>query len=66
VDLRRQVHRNQDLLGDVLGLDEGDEAELGLALGANSLKPEGSAEQLCPRDMSGLGGLLVFSGRQRE
>jgi hypothetical protein len=27
-----QVHRGQDLLGDVLGLDEGDEAQLGVAL----------------------------------
>ena len=34
----RQVHRGQDFLGDVLGFDEGDEAELGVALRADNEK----------------------------
>jgi hypothetical protein len=37
------VHRGQDFLGDVLGLDEGNQAELGLALGADDLDPEGAS-----------------------
>jgi len=41
-DFRGQVHRGQDLLGDVLALDEGDEAERGLALRTENLDPEGS------------------------
>jgi hypothetical protein len=31
-DVRRQVHRGQDPFGDDLGLDECDEAQLGVAL----------------------------------
>ena len=43
-NFRRQVHRGQDLFGDVLGLDEGDEVELGLALRA-----QGPADAGCAR-----------------
>src|SRR5450759_1761785 len=45
-DVGGQVHRGQDLLGDVLGLDECDEAERGLALRAEELKPESFPQQL--------------------
>jgi hypothetical protein len=37
-DFGGQVHRGQDLLGDVLALDEGDEAERGLALLTDDFK----------------------------
>ena len=39
---RGQVHGGQDLLGDMLRLDEGDEAQWPLALRAEELKPEGA------------------------
>jgi hypothetical protein len=37
------VHRGQDLFGDVLALDERDQAERGLAFLADDLDPERSA-----------------------
>ena len=37
--LRWQVHRLEDLSGDGLGLDERDEAELGVTLFTDDLKP---------------------------
>jgi hypothetical protein len=40
------VHPHEDLLGDVLVLDERDEAKCRLALGADDLEPEGSVEKL--------------------
>jgi hypothetical protein len=38
------VHRLENLLSDVSGLDEGDQAERGLALLADDLKPEGLSQ----------------------
>jgi hypothetical protein len=40
-NIKRQVHRSQYLLGYVLDLDEGNEAERGLALGTDDLDAEG-------------------------
>jgi hypothetical protein len=53
------VHRDEDLLGGVLVLDERDEAQRRLALLTDELEPEGSAEKLGPRDVLGLAGRLL-------
>ena len=45
-DVHRQVHRGQDLFGDVFGLNEGDQAQRGLALRADNLKTERPARRL--------------------
>jgi hypothetical protein len=45
------MHRVQDLFGEVLGFDEGDQAELGLALGAENFDPECTAQKLGPRNV---------------
>lgn len=50
-DVNWQVHRGQDFLGEVLGLDEGDQAELGLALGAENFDPERTAQKFGPRNI---------------
>jgi hypothetical protein len=44
--VRRQVHRGQDPFGDVLGLDEGDEAQLGVALRADNERPSSRTGRL--------------------
>jgi hypothetical protein len=49
--LRWQVHRLENLLGDVLELDESDQAELGLALRAHNFKPEWFSQELGPTDI---------------
>jgi hypothetical protein len=54
------VHDGQDLLGNVLGLDEGDEAKPPLALRADNFKLEGSAEQLCARDIVVVVGAVIY------
>jgi len=48
---RGQVHRRQDPLGDVLVLDERDETQRGVELGADELELEGPVEKLGPRSM---------------
>jgi hypothetical protein len=58
-DLRRQVHRLEDLLGDGLGLDERDEAKLGVAFLADDLEPECFSEKFSPRDVRRLTGRLA-------
>jgi hypothetical protein len=50
-DISRQEYRGQDLLGDVLGLDESDKAELRVALRAEKLKPVRPTEKLVPRNV---------------
>ena len=65
-DLGWQVHRLENLVGDGLGLDERDEAELALALRADDLEPECLSQQLCPRNVLRLAGRLVrIGGRGR-
>jgi hypothetical protein len=48
--------------GGVLGLDECDQSELGLTLGADDLKAKRFAEPFCPRDVPRLAGGLVQLG----
>jgi hypothetical protein len=63
-DVRRQVHRSENSLGDVLGLDECDEAELGVALRADNLKPERFSQKLGPTDVPRcVLGLVLLDGR---
>ena len=53
-----KVHRGQDLPGDVLGLDERDQAERCLATRAHDLDREGSAQEFRPRDVRRSSGWL--------
>jgi hypothetical protein len=39
------VHRGQDFIGDVLGLDEGNQAQRGLALLTDDFKAECTAQK---------------------
>jgi hypothetical protein len=50
-DLRWQVHRLENRLGDGLGLDERDEAELGVAFLADGVESERLIERLAPRNV---------------
>jgi hypothetical protein len=59
---RREVHGDQDLSGDGLVLDEGDQAERSLALGAEDLKPENPAQQVRPPDVLGFPLGFVLAG----
>ena len=51
-----QVHGNEDLLDDGLGLDERAQAQGLAALGARDVDGEGSAQELGPGDVPGLAG----------
>ena len=63
---RGQVHRRENLLGDLLRLDEGDQAQRPLALRAEELEPESFSQQLCPRDVPRFAGWLVLLGGCRR
>jgi hypothetical protein len=64
-DFNGQVHGSQNLFGNVFGPEECDQAELGLALGTNNLKPESFSQEFSPRDVPRLAGGLVQSGGLR-
>ena len=66
-DVGGQVHGLEDLLGDILGLDERDQAERGLALRAENLKPKNPAQKLGPPNISrGALGLVLLGRRCRR
>jgi hypothetical protein len=50
-DRSGQVHGREDLLGNVLGLDEGDEAQRSVALTALDVDRERPPEKIAPRDV---------------
>ena len=58
--VRWQVYRDRELFGDVLRLDEGDQAERGLARRADNLKAEGSSHPGKPVSLSPDGGHRIL------
>jgi len=52
--LRGQMHGNDDLLDDRVGLDDGDETQGVAALGALDVDGKGPSQPLCPRDIARL------------
>ena len=58
------MHGGEELLGGVLGLDQGDEPQWGLPLVTDKLNPNGRSEHPCPRNVPRLaeGLSLRFSG----
>jgi hypothetical protein len=50
---RQEMHRLENFLGDGLGLDRSDEAELAVTVRADDIKTEYFSQQPCPRDVPG-------------
>jgi len=61
-NLRWQVHRLENLLGNGLRLDERDETELAVAFLADDLEPKCLSQQLCPWNVFRRTGRLVLPG----